>query len=139
VAVVVATRQISLSAVLRRTLVRRCRSVIARALSALVITVACGILVDVATVAPASAQGFTYNPQPPRPRPPRAPNDNQMLVQATEVDYDYNNSRVSAVGNVHLCHHATSVEPDTGIDDQNTKRLHAEANHRRPDADGQIT
>jgi LPS-assembly protein len=88
VAVVVAARQGSLSAVLRRTVVRRCRGVIARALSALVITVACGVLADVATVAPASAQSFTYNPQPPRPRPPRAPNDNQMLVQATEVDYD---------------------------------------------------
>ena len=120
-------------------IVRRCRGVIARALSALVITVACGIVADVATVAPASAQGFTYNPQPPRPRPPRAPNDNQMLVQATEVDYDYNNSRVSAVGNVQLFYNGTSVEADKVIYDQKTKRLHAEGNIRMTDADGKIT
>jgi len=139
VAVVVAARQGSSSAVLRRMIVRRCRSVIARAFSAFVITIACGVLADVATVAPASAQGFTYNPQPPRPHPPRAPSDNQMLVQATEVDYDYNNSRVSAVGNVQLFYNGTSVEADKVIYDQKTKRLHAEGNIRMTDADGKIT
>src|SRR3981081_4665135 len=50
----------------------------------------------IATTSPASAQSFTYNPQPPRPKPPPAPNNGQMLVQAVEVDYDYNNSAVSA-------------------------------------------
>ena len=58
-----------------------------------------------------SAQGFTYNPQPPRPKPPRVANDNQMLVQAVEVDYDYNNSRVSAVGNVQMFYNGTSSKP----------------------------
>ncbi|MBV9981329.1 putative LPS assembly protein LptD, partial [Bradyrhizobium sp.] len=95
--------------------------------------------VGVTTVAPAAAQGFTYNQQAPRPRPPRAPNDNQMLVQATEVDYDYNNSRVSAVGNVQLFYNGTSVEADKVIYDQKTKRLHAEGNIRLTDADGKIT
>jgi len=34
-----------------------------------------------------------------------------MLVQAVEVDYDYNNQRVSAVGNVQMFYNGTSVEP----------------------------
>jgi len=88
---------------------------------------------------PASAQGFNYNPLPPRPKPPRVANDGQMLVQAVEVDYDYNNSRVSAVGNVQLFYNGTSVEADKVIYDQKTKRLHAEGNIRMTDADGKIT
>ena len=62
-----------------------------------------------------------------------------MLVQATEVDYDYNNSRVSAVGNVQMFYNGTSVEADKVIYDQKTKRLHAEGNIRMTDADGKIT
>ena len=71
--------------------------------------------------------------------PPRVANDGQMLVQATEVDYDYNNSRVSAVGNVQMFYNGTSVEADKVIYDQKTKRLHAEGNIRMTDADGKIT
>lgn len=89
--------------------------------------------------APAAAQSFTYNPRPPKAPPPRVANDNQMLVQATEVDYDYNNSRVSAVGNVQLFYNGTLVEADRVIYDQKTKRLHAEGNIRMTDADGKIT
>ena len=62
-----------------------------------------------------------------------------MLVQAVEVDYDYNNNRVSAVGNVQLFYNGTSVEADKVIYDQKTKRLHAEGNIRMTDADGKIT
>ena len=62
-----------------------------------------------------------------------------MLVQAVEVDYDYNNSRVSAVGNVQMFYNGTSVEADKVIYDQKTKRLHAEGNIRMTDADGKIT
>jgi len=47
-----------------------------------------------------------------------------------EVDYDYNNSRVSAVGNVQMFYNGTSVEADKVIYDQKTKRLHAEGNIR---------
>ncbi len=97
-----------------------------------------GGLIDLAAVTPAAAQ-FTYNPRPPRATPPKVPNDNQMLVQATEVDYDYNNSRVSAVGNVQLFYNGTSVEADRVIYDQKTKRLHAEGNIRMTDAEGKIT
>ncbi|CAL77119.1 putative Organic solvent tolerance protein OstA (ImpA) [Bradyrhizobium sp. ORS 278] len=92
-----------------------------------------------ALISPAAAQSFTYNPRPPKAPPPRVANDNQMLVQATEVDYDYNNSRVSAVGNVQLFYNGTSVEADRVIYDQKTKRLHAEGNIRMTDADGKIT
>ena len=92
-----------------------------------------------ATPTTASAQGFVYNPKPPRPLTPRPANDGQMLVQATEVDYDYNNSRVSAVGNVQLFYNGTSVEADKVIYDQKTKRLHAEGNIRMTDAEGKIT
>jgi len=94
---------------------------------------------DLAWVAPASAQTFTYNPRPPRPKPPPPPNDGQMLVQATEVDYDYNNQRVSAVGNVQMFYNGTSVEADKVVYDQKTKRLHAEGNIRLTDAEGKIT
>jgi len=87
----------------------------------------------------ASAQNFSYNPRPPRPVTARPVNDNQMLVQANEVDYDYNNSRVSAVGNVQLFYNGTSVEADKVIYDQKTKRLYAEGNIRMTDAEGKIT
>ena len=89
--------------------------------------------------APASAQGFTYNPRPPKPPPRPVNNDGQMLVQAVEVDYDYNNQRVSAVGNVQLFYNGTSVEADKVIYDQKTKRLHAEGNIRMTDAAGKVT
>jgi LPS-assembly protein len=92
-----------------------------------------------ATSPTAFAQSFTYNPRPPKPVTQRPANDGQMLVQANEVDYDYNNSRVSAVGNVQLFYNGTSVEADKVIYDQKTKRLHAEGNIRMTDADGKIT
>jgi LPS-assembly protein len=111
---------------------------IGRALAVVAAVLAAGAI-ELATATPASAQGFTYNPQPPKPVRPHVPNDNQMLVQATEVDYDYNNNRVSAVGNVQLYYNGTSVEADKVIYDQKTKRLHAEGNIRMTDADGKIT
>jgi LPS-assembly protein len=94
---------------------------------------------DVARIAPASAQSFTYNQPAPRSKPPPAANNGQMLVQAAEVDYDYNNSRVSAVGNVQMFYNGTGIEADKIIYDQKTKRLHAEGNIRMTDADGKIT
>jgi LPS-assembly protein len=93
---------------------------------------------SVALSTPAAAQ-FSYNRIAPRAVPPRPPSDGQMLVQAVEVDYDYNNSRVSAVGNVQMFYNGTSVEADKVIYDQKTKRLHAEGNVRMTDADGKIT
>jgi LPS-assembly protein len=139
---VVAARQALSPAFRRCTPVHRERQRLAAA-GATVLTLVLGLVfagsLGVATTTPASAQSFTYNPRPPRPAPPRPANDGQMLVQATEVDFDYNNSRVSAVGNVQMFYNGTSVEADKVIYDQKTKRLHAEGNIRMTDADGKIT
>lgn len=122
----------------RRTAVRGYR-IVMRAVVPFAAAIAFAVVFDVATVVPSAAQSFTYNPLPPRPRPPQRPNDGQMLVQATEVDYDYNNQRVVAVGNVQIYHNSSTVEADKVIYDQKTKRLRAEGNVRMTDADGKIT
>ena len=135
---VVAARQLSMPAFRRRSHLRRQRSRMAALLILISGFILAGAL-ELASVAPAVAQSFTYNPRPPRPKPPPAPNDGQMLVQAVEVDYDYNNQRVSAVGNVQMFYNGTSVEADKVVYDQKTKRLHAEGNIRLTDAEGKIT
>ena len=135
---VVAARQLRSPAFRRRTPVRRQRPRMT-ALLILVLALALAGALDLSSVSPASAQSFTYYPRPPRPPRPAAPNDGQMLVQAVEVDYDYNNQRVSAVGNVQMFYNGTSVEADKVVYDQKTKRLHAEGNIRLTDAEGKIT
>src|ERR1700704_2731533 len=140
VVAVVAARQIGLPAFGRRTTVRRHSGRLAAASGpVLALLFAVAATLGIAWTTPASAQGFTYNPRPAHPVPPRPANDGQMLVQAVEMDYDYNNSRVSAVGNVQMFYKGTRVEADKVIYDQNTKRLHAEGNIRMTDADGKIT
>jgi LPS-assembly protein len=138
----VATLQRRPPAFRRRTPVRRHGGALAAAIGRVLVLVfgfvVAGAL-GIAATAPASAQGFTYNLRPPHPVLPRPANDGQMLVQAVEVDYDYNNTRVSAVGNVQMFYNGTSVEADKVIYDQKTKRLHAEGNIRMTDADGKIT
>jgi LPS-assembly protein len=94
---------------------------------------------ELALTVPASAQSFTYNPRPPKPPPRPVSNDGRMTVQAVEVDYDYNNQRVSAVGNVQMFYNGTSVEADKVVYEQKTKRLHAEGNIRLTDAEGRVT
>ena len=139
---VVAARQVGSSASRQRANVRRyCARLtsVSRPILAVLFGVVLAGALGLLTAAPASAQGFTYNPRPPRPVTPRPASDGQMLVQAVEVDYDYNNSRVSAVGNVQMFYNGTSVEADKVIYDQKTKRLHAEGNIRMTDADGKIT
>jgi LPS-assembly protein len=139
---VVAARHVWSPAFRRRIVVRRYGFRLAAATGSVLALVFGLMLADafgIALIAPASAQGFIYNPRPPQPARPRAANDGQMLVQAVEVDYDYNNSRVSAVGNVQMFYNGTSVEADKVIYDQKTKRLHAEGNIRMTDADGKIT
>jgi LPS-assembly protein len=128
----------SVSALSRRACARRHGAGLAaiRALFAILFAVLAAGAIELATTAPASAQ---YTPRPPHPVPPRVANDGQMLVQAVEVDYDYTNNRVAAVGNVQLYYNGTSVEADKVIYDQKTKRLHAEGNIRMTDADGKIT
>jgi LPS-assembly protein len=62
----------------------------------------------------------------------------QMLVQADEIHYDYNNQRVSAVGQVQIYYKNSTLEADQVIYDQKTKRLRAEGNARLVDADGKV-
>lgn len=77
-----------------------------------------------------------------RPAPPPKPQsagDAQMLLQAAEIQYDYPNERVSAVGNVQVYYKGSTVEADKVIYDQRTKHLHAEGNVRLTSPDGHIT
>ncbi|RJF78968.1 LPS-assembly protein LptD [Rhodopseudomonas palustris] len=124
--------------VLRTASVRRKRSLLASCAIPLTVLALAGA-VELASTTAADAQGYTYNPRPPRARPPQPANNGQMLVQATEVNYDYNNKRVAAVGNVQMFYNGTTVEADRLIYDQNTKRLRAEGNVRMTDATGKIT
>ena len=62
-----------------------------------------------------------------------------MLVQATEIRYDYTNNSVAAVGNVQIYYGGATVEADQVIYDQKTKRLRAEGNVRLTEPDGKIT
>ena len=62
-----------------------------------------------------------------------------MLVKADEIDYDYANHRVAAVGNVQIYYRNSTIEADRVVYDQTNKRLHAEGNVRLTEADGKIT
>ncbi len=113
--------------------------------------VASTVAVSVASaqVAPTPFLDFKYQLRPtPASKGPgiggaltgQAQNPNsKMLVQADELDYDYNNQRVSAVGNVRMYYQGATIEADRVIYDQKTKRLHAEGNARLTDADGKIS
>jgi len=63
----------------------------------------------------------------------------QMLVKANEINYDYTNSRVSAVGDVQIYYGGSTLEADRVVYDQKTKRLRAEGNVRLTDPDGKVT
>ncbi len=91
----------------------------------------------------ASAQGvsnllhFPKRPKP--PKHPAPPSDAPMLVQATEIRYDYTNNTVSAVGNVQIYYGGSTIEADQVTYDQKTKRLRAQGNVRLTEPDGKIT
>jgi LPS-assembly protein len=78
----------------------------------------------------ANGRGTTVNPKA---------GDPQMLVQADEIRYDYNNELVSAVGNVQIYYKGGTLEADKVIYDQRAKRLHAEGNARLTEPDGNVT
>ncbi len=91
----------------------------------------------------AAAQGVSnplrFTPRPAQPKPPPAPANGPMLVQATEIKYDYTNNTVSAVGNVQIYYNGATIEADEVTYDQKTKRLLAQGNVRLTEADGKIT
>jgi LPS-assembly protein len=116
---------------------RWCRRLL-RAGVAAVAVLAAGASIGVGT---AQAQTLSFRSQI-RPAPPprtQETGQQQMLLQATEIQYDYPNERVSAVGNVQVYYKGTTVEADKVIYDQRTKHLHAEGNVRLTSPDGQIT
>ena len=74
-----------------------------------------------------------------RPKLPQRDGQDQMLVQARRIDYDYTNRRVSAVGNVQIYYSGSTLEADRVVYDEVTKRLRAEGNARLTDQDGNVT
>jgi LPS-assembly protein len=92
-------------------------------------------------MSPALSQELLAFPARPKPvpKPQRAGAQQQMLVRATEINYDYTNERVSAVGNVQLYFGNSTLEADRVIYDQKTKRLHAEGNVRLAQDNGMVT
>lgn len=109
--------------------------------AALVLTVCGGAL----TAVPALAQQLSFPQRPPPPKKSQAILDRekagqkQMLVQAKEINYDYANHRVAAVGNVQIYYGGATLEANKVIYDQTAKRLHAEGNVRLTEQDGRVT
>ncbi len=62
----------------------------------------------------------------------------QMLVKADVLQYDYNNSLVSAVGHVQIYYSDSVLEADKVIYDQKAKRMRAEGNVRLTEKDGKV-
>ncbi len=85
------------------------------------------------------ANPFRFIQRPPQPKPAPAPANGPMLVQATEIKYDYTNNTVSAVGNVQIYYNGATIEADDVTYDQKSKRLIATGNVRLTEANGQIT
>ncbi len=103
---------------------------------------ACGGLI---AFAPAAAQELAFPQRPPPLQKSKIQlereksGQKQMLVQAREINYDYVNSRVAAVGNVQIYYGGSTIEADKIIYNQKTKRLHAEGNVRLSEEDGKVT
>ena len=93
--------------------------------------------------APAQELQFPQRPPPPKKSKIALEREKsgqkQMLVQANEINYDYTNSRVAAVGNVQIYYGGSTLEANRVVYDQKTKRLHAEGNVRLTEEDGKVT
>jgi len=102
---------------------------------AVAVLMTCGLF-DVGPVL-AQQEFITF---PARPRPiPRKDTKEEMLVRADQINYDYTNERVAAVGNVQIYYAGATLEANKVIFDQKTKRLHAEGNVRLAEPDGKVT
>ncbi len=95
------------------------------------------VFAQVSIVSPPNELHFPTRTKPPS-TPPVAPNT-PMLVQADEMQYDYANNTVAAVGHVQIYYGGSTIEADKVIYDQKTKRLRAEGNARLTEANGRIT
>lgn len=94
-------------------------------------------------VAPAQELQFPLRPPPPTKSKialeRQKSGQKQMLVQANEINYDYTNNRVAAVGNVQIYYGGSTLEANRVVYDQKAKRLHAEGNVRLTEEDGKVT
>ncbi|HEY4140434.1 MAG TPA: LPS-assembly protein LptD [Pseudolabrys sp.] len=114
-------------------------------LAAVLSLLVCGGLLAPAALQQASAQELAFPPAPPKPPKSKIAidreksGDKQMLVQAREINYDYNNHKVSAVGGVQIYYGGSTIEADRVIYDQTSKRLRAEGNVRLTEDSGNVT
>jgi LPS-assembly protein len=108
-------------------------------LVAALLALAAGSLAPERAAAQAVTNPLHFQLRPPQPKPPPAPANGPMLVQATEIKYDYPNNSVSAVGNVQIYYNGATIEADEVTYNQKTKRLLAQGNVRLTEADGKIT
>jgi LPS-assembly protein len=61
---------------------------------------------------------LTFPKRPAQTKPPAPAADGPMLVQASEIKYDYTNNTVAAVGSVQAYYRGASIEADELIYDQ---------------------
>ena len=59
-----------------------------------------------------------------------------MLVQADEINYDYPNNTVSAIGHVQIHYGESTIEANQVIFDQKNQRLRAEGDVRLTEPNG---
>ena len=112
----------------------------ATALAALLAFVIGSTLLPAPLFAQQAGNLMHFPPRPPQPpKKPAPPSNAPMLVQATEIRYDYTNNTVAAVGNVQIYYGGATIEADQVIYDQKTKRLRAQGNVRLTEPDGKIT
>ena len=64
--------------------------------------------------------------------------DERMLVEADQMVYDYDNERVSAIGNVQIYYGPYALQADKVIYDQGSARLVADGNVRITEPDGNV-
>ena len=101
--------------------------------------VSCVLIADRSLAQDAVRNLLTFPKRPPLPKPPATASDGPMLVQASEIKYDYTNNTVSAVGSVQAYYRGATIEADELIYDQKSKRLRAQGNVRLTEPDGKIT
>jgi len=102
----------------RRTRLRPRSGNSARLHAGLIVALCALLLGLLAVPAPLSAQVSSVLHFPPRPPPqPRKPppSNAPMLVQATEIRYDYTNNSVAAVGKLQIYYAGATIEADQVI------------------------
>ena len=95
---------------------RVCRGPFARArycVVALLVCIASCVLTAERSLAQDAVRNLlTFPKRPVQPKPPTPASDGPMLVQASEIKYDYTNNTVSAVGSVQAYYGGATIEAD---------------------------